>query len=146
MEILKKDDIVELINDGKHVKMSNSVLGFLSVEYTHDNKKDDLWFQETFKIEKSDKELYELTDSIFFSYGGQVFFDTEDASLMLRKESTNYTFYFIKQIESANSIRCTIIDDTVENNSMRLFYDKLLNKKTETKDSFKTLTKNAKRG
>jgi len=118
MEIIKENENIELINNGKHLNFSLNDLNFLKLKLTDENK-DRLWIYETFEVEKKDKDIYKMIDSLFFSYGREVYFDTEIDSLILRQEEDKYKFCFYSNFNrNNNELCCEFIDYTTENNSM----------------------------
>ena len=138
---------VDLVNDGKIMHFTTTNLGFLKVSFSYENPKKNVWFQERFDIGKEDTELYKLTESIFFSYGGQVFFDSENSeSLMLTKDSSKYCFYFCEGAEpNHTAIECTFVDDTTENESLKNFYYGLQDVKLEAKENNVSVGKSLKK-
>ncbi len=140
---------ITLVKNGKRMNFTITKLGFLDVSFTTDAKKK-LWIQEKFDIEQDDGDIYQLTDSLFFSYGNSVVFDSEDSSfLSLSKEKEKYTFEFnIGRNEKDDSVTCRFIDDTTENESLRNFFyglqDVKLEKKSKAVEAGKSLKKNKK--
>lgn len=133
---------VELIDDDKHMKMSLSDLGFLNVSFFYDNPNKDLWFQEKFEISKSDGDIYDLVDSLFFA-SGDVFFSTEGSNMQLINDSNRYRFYFVRDLDS-KKISCTFIDSSIENDKLKRMFVELQDSKYDTqvkKESNKRLAK-----
>ena len=145
----KELSTIDLIKDGKRMQFTTTNIGFLKVKFSYEDPKKNVWFQERFDIEKSDESLYELTDSLFFSYGNQVLFDAAGpSSLMLTKDGSKYSFYFCNGEElEYTKITCSFIDDTTENNSLKNFFyglqDVKLAKPVELKEG-KSLKKSKK--
>lgn len=140
----KIKDSVELVKDEKHFKMTLSNYNELEVSYFTDNK-DEYWFQESFEINKNDGEIYDAVDGIFLSYGGDVYFDTHGANLILLNNEDSYSFLFVKEFtEYSNEIKCKFFNDSIENDSMLYMFNRLnkLDEKTKEQTSKpKTLSK-----
>ncbi len=125
MEI-KKDELGKFIlqDEDKCMSLSNSFLGNLYVDFYYADKKD-LWFNEHFDIRKDDL-LYNLVDSIFFSYGENVFFDTDSASAALsleKKKNGDYSFTFENNFNEESNVIHSVVDScSLENESLKSFY------------------------
>ena len=152
MELVKKaiennDGLssIELIKDNKHFSMSKSPIGYLRLSFSYDEDKEGLWFQEDFTFDKNDGAFYDAVEGIFLSYGGDVFFDTYGANLILVHEDDSYRFLFMKEFdEGTRRIDCDFIDDTMENNSLKGLYMRMQNipeTKKENVSKPKTLSK-----
>ena len=121
----KKLDSVEIVDNNKHLSLTMSQYGELSASLFYDDK-DGLWYQESFDIDKKDGDIYKAVDGVFLSYSGDVFFDTRGANLVLFNDDGSYKFFFMKEsYEASNEISCAFDDDSIENSSMRTFYDRL---------------------
>ncbi len=141
-------DSITLVENGKRMKFTTSNLGFLEVSFSYDSKKR-LWIQENFDIDRSNEDLYKLADSVFFSYGDSVVFDSEDSNfLSLTKDRGKYSFEFnMGPRENDDSVRCLFIADTTENESLRNFFFGLQNVKVremKPKEPVRTLKKSKK--
>lgn len=145
MDIIKENENVELVSNGKHLKFSLSELNFLKLSLTDDNK-EKLWINETFEVEKKDSKIYNKINRFFFSYGDEVFFDTYGDSLTLKHEDDKYKFFFLSNLHRFdNELSCEFIDYTQENSSMEhLFLDLQELKPTVDKKNVKTLSKKLK--
>ena len=128
MEI-KKDEYEKYVlqDENKCMSFSNSFLGDIYVDFYYTDRKD-LWFIEHFDIRKNN-ELYSFLDSIFFSYGDNVTFDTDsiNAGLSLeKKENGDYSFIFERSFnEESNVIHSVVDSHSLENESLKSFYTKL---------------------
>ena len=138
-------DSIELVKGDKHIKMSLTGLGDLSVCFFYDDDKKGYWFQESFDIGKEDEEVYKAVDGIFLSYSGDVFFDTYKSNMILLNDEGTYRFLFMKEFsEASKDITCDFFDDSLENRSMKNLFLRLQNleqTKEENIDKPKTLSK-----
>lgn len=149
MEILKKEEnekkIIELIKGDKHLKINLTKYNELSMNFSYDDEEKSNIYQEVFEIDKKDEDVYNAVDGTFLSYGGDVFFDTMGANLILINDEGNYRFIFMKEFdEGTKEITAKFIDDSMENSSMRIFFDKL-NNNTKAYEKPKTLSKTLKK-
>ena len=121
-ENCKKYDMSE---NGKHLTFSNNFLDHLSIELYYDGGRY-LCFSEHFDVKKEDS-AYDLLDSIFFSYGGNVIFDTDGAGLSLeKKENGDYSFVFDRTFcEENNVIVSTVNSYSIEDESLKMFFNEL---------------------
>lgn len=147
MEIIKKLDneneekVIELVKDHKHLKMSLTKYDELSLSFSYDNDENGLWFQESFEIDKNDKEVYDAVNGTFLSYSGDVFFDSYGANIILFNEENKYSFFFMNEADfAAKEIKGMFLNDSMENQSMKIFFDKLSGLE-ETLEKPKTLSK-----
>ncbi len=130
MELIKREldeNCTEYdLQDGeKHLTFSSNFLDHLNVKMFYDNGRY-IWFSEYFDIKQGDS-LFGLVDSIFFSYGGVTYFDTEGAGLSLeKKKNGDYSFVFDRTFqEKDNIIESTLDSYSMENESLRVFYNNL---------------------
>lgn len=116
----------DLNSDGKHFMLSMTDLGFLNVALFYDDCDKDFWFEENFLIDESNHYIYKLFDGMFFSYGGTIFFDTQEADLTLEKVDEGYKFNFIRNFKENNRmIESKITSSTMENKSLCDLFVKL---------------------
>ena len=132
MEIIKRLDneneekVIELVKDHKHLKMSLTKYDELSLSFSYDEDEKGFWFQERFEIDKNDEEVYDAVDGTFLSYSGDVFFDSYGANVVLLNEENKYSFFFMNELDfAAKEIKGKFLNDSMENQSMKIFFDKL---------------------
>lgn len=149
MEIIKKPieknknglSSIEFVKNGKYMRLGMTDLDFLTVSFSYDEGLNNHCFQESFEITKSDGELYKDVDKAFWTFGGDVFFDSIEANLVLFNEENGYRFFFMGELsEASNEIKSILITDSQENNRLRELYMKLQPKEKEKTDK-KTLSK-----
>ena len=118
-----KFNVVEFCDKNKHMVMRMNDLNHLNIKFFYDNEKK-LWIYEEFVIKKTDKEVYYALDSIFFSYCGDVYFDTDEAEMSLyQNEDKSYTFKFDRTFrEENNVIESRLTSYTQEAESLRSFF------------------------
>ena len=149
MEILKEEKdgkkVIELVKEDKHLKISLTKFDELSLNFSYNDEEKGNIYQETFDIDKEDGDVYKAVDGTFLSYSGDVFFDTIGANVMLLNNEGSYTFVFMKEYhEGTQEIDAKFIDDSMENSSMKLFFDEL-NNNTKAYEKPKTLSKTLKK-
>ena len=140
MDIKKSNNdefsVVELIKGDKHLKLTLSKYDELETSFSYGDTDKGYWFQENFDIDKNDGEIYDAVNGIFLSYSGDVFFDTMGANLILINEDNKYSFFFMKEFDQGtNEITSKFFNDSIENSSMRLFFDRL--QRLESKEEVK---------
>lgn len=152
MEVLKekneKQDVIELVKEDKHLKMTKSKYDELSVSFSYDEDKKGLWFQEFFEVGKNDGEVYNIVNGTFLSYGGDVFFDSYGSNVVLFNEDGNYKFFFMKEsYEASKEITCKLFPYSMENNSLNTMFERLdgIAKTIDNKEKPKTLSKTLKK-
>ena len=148
MDIIKEkgNENIELVNNGKSLRFSLTNLNYLKLTLTNDNK-DKMWINESFYVDKKDTEVYNLIDSVFFSYCGETIFDTDGDYLILKKDDNRYNFLFLANLDKVgyNELSCEFVDYTTENSSMENLFIKLQGlEATKVKEPVKKLTKRIK--
>ena len=118
-----KFNVVEFCDKNKHMVMRMNDLNHLNIKFFYDNEKK-LWIYEEFVIKKTDKKVYDALDSIFFSYCGDVYFDTDEAEMSLyQNEDKSYIFKFDRTFrEENNVIESRLTSYTQEAESLRSFF------------------------
>ena len=118
-----KFNVVEFCDKNKHMVMRMNDLNHLKIKFYYDNEKK-LWIYEEFVIKKTDKKVYDALDSIFFSYCGDVYFDTDEAEMSLyQNEDKSYIFKFDRTFrEENNVIESRLTSYTQEAESLRSFF------------------------
>lgn len=116
---------IDFSDNGKHIMFSMGLLHNLILCLYYESEKP-FSIRESFQIDKSNKQLYDIIDGIFFSYGGRVFFDTEGAKVTLTEDENGYKFIFDRTFDEKNGIiESKFVNNTEENNSMNNLFMKL---------------------
>ena len=113
-------------DDDLHLMLAMNEYGYLVAGVYHDNPDKLFNFEEYFTIDESNKQIFDLFNKHFLSYGGDVYFDAQGADLVLERDDLdNYVLHFIRNFEEKNNIvESRIRPFTMENESLyNLFYD-----------------------
>ncbi len=115
----------DLHYDDKHLVFSDNFLNHIKISFFHDDGKK-LGFNEHFDVKK-DSPIYDLTSSVFFSYGGNVSFDTDGAGLSLeRNKDGDYSFVFDRTFNEQNNVIESFLNSySIEDESLRTFFKEL---------------------
>ena len=91
-------------NEGKHLSLGMEKTGYLIAALYYDDIGRAFDFEETFTIDKSDMQVYNIFDKYFSKKEGATYFETRGCELSLEKEEDGYCFHFVKTYEEENKI------------------------------------------
>lgn len=87
---------------GKHFMLAMDNTGYVIAGFYYDDIEEPFDFYESFTIDKSDMQVYEIFDRNFSTMSEPILFETHVNDLYVEKDDDGYTFHFLKKIHDGN--------------------------------------------